>query len=205
MIRSLFINPCFLALFGMCITFASMFGAKYWYTSFTKKFENPTLRRATNLVLGVATCFAISAGVLFAVADWFNYSLIVWTIIASALGATLLYLAIEKVFGESKINEAGKAVMEALSLSKLFDGKLTKNGLVKFTKGLLESVSNVGKVAMEKEDVAVEEAIKLFAGFCADGEITAEEKAHADKLLKGVNLEGNEVYEKYKALLNKGV
>lgn len=203
MIREWIATPLVLAVIVMLITFGAMFGAKKWFLHFTKKIANPTVRRGVNVALGLATCFVISATLLLAFVDWFKLTFVWWTVVVSALGATGMYLILEKVFGEAKVNEAGKAVMEAISHSDLFDGKLTADGLTKFTKGLFTITNGIDKAVAEKEKVAVDKALTAIEGFMADGKITAEEQAQIEKMRKSVNLEGTETYNKYLALLNK--
>lgn len=203
MIREWIATPLVLAVIVMLITFGAMFGAKKWFLHFTKKIANPTVRRGVNVALGLATCFVISATLLLAFVDWFKLTFVWWTVVVSALGATGMYLILEKVFGEAKVNEAGNAVMEAISHSALFDGKLTADGLAKFTKGLFTVTNGIDKAVAEKENVAVDKALTAIEGFLADGKITAEEQAQIEKMRKSVNLEGTETYNKYLALLNK--
>lgn len=203
MIRTLIATPIALAIVVMLLVFGEMFVAKKAYVKFTQKIVNPTVRRAVNMAAGVAMCFALAWAQIAGVCDFWDLPFHVWTVVVAALGATGLYIIIEKIFGEAKVNELGKTMVNVLSHSDMFDGELTAEGVGKFTKKLLNVAETIDKEVASKQDVAVEKAVDVLEGFLKDGKITAEEKAQADVLLKDVNLEGNDTYKKYQALLNK--
>lgn len=186
-------------------TFAAMYGAKYWFISFTKKITSAKARRALNLVLGVFTSLLIAAIELYVFTDIFGGTF-TWTfVVAAALGATGLYLVIEKVFGESVANEVGKAFCEFISRSDMFDGKLSVEGAVDVAKQLLGKVDIVDKKEASKEKKAIDEVIKKLDGFIADGEVTEAEKAEAEKLLACAHdsVYTSSTYAKYQQLLNQ--
>ena len=203
MIRELIATPIVLSIVVMLLTFGEMFIAKKWFTSFTVKMANPVARRGVNLIAGVATAVILAYAQIFAVCDWFNITLAVWTVFVAGLGATGMYLALEKVFGEAKVNELGKTMVNVLSHSKLFDGDLSVEGATKFTKKLLNVVDAIDKEVARQQDVAVDKAVNALEDFVKDGKITKEEQTKAEALLNNVNLDGHDVYKRYQALLNK--
>lgn len=203
MIKLWLTNPLVLAIVSMVLTFGFMFIAKKWYTCFTKKVENPVARRGANMFFGIITSFVLSWIFVKVICDFIAVATTGWAIVVSAFGATGIYLVLEKVFGESDVNELGNAITEVLSKSNMFEGDLTKQGATRFVKGLLSMVTEVEAEKAIKEKDVVDSAVEKFKVFLADGKITDDEKAEADKLLKNVNLEGNETYCKYKELLNK--
>ena len=189
---------CALATFGL------MFPVKNWF-NFTRKIKNVKAKRGVNVVLGIATCVALSAILMYMLCDVLG-AVFYWKfVIAAALGATGFYLVLEKVFGESEVNELGKAFYEFISHSDLFDGKLSTDGIIAVAKKLFGITNKIDNKEAEKETKAVDAVVERLSGFLSDGVITDEEKVQADKLIKdsGANLDGNSTYEKYKALLNK--
>lgn len=187
------------------LTFAAMYGAKYWFVSFTRKIKNVKARRGLNVLFGVGTSFVLAAIELYAFTDIFGGTF-TWTFAtAAALGATGLYLIIEKVFGESVANEVGKAFCEFVSRSDLFDGKLSAQGAVDVAKKLLGKVDIVDKKEAAKEKKAIDEVLKKLDGFIADGEVTEAERAEADKILENAHADvlASSTYAKYQELLKQ--
>lgn len=187
------------------LVFAEMFVAKKWFTSFTVKIKDETARRGVNVLLGMITCFALASAQMYALCDVFK-TVYNWAfVIASALGATGLYLIIEKIFGESKLVALGKVFREFISHSDLFDGELTIDGVVAVAKKLHNITIAIDKKEAEKETKAVEGVVERMSQFLVDGKITAEEKAEAEELIKsaGEDFKKTSTYEKYKAMLGE--
>lgn len=189
----------------MLLVFGEMFIAKKWYISFTKKIPNNKVKRALNVVFGLATCFALAAAQMYALCDVLGGVFLWHFVLAAALGATGLYLILEKIFGESEVNELGRAFCEFISHSDMFDGDLTTDGVVTVAKKLLNITNAIDEKVASKEKKAIDEVVKRLDSFLADGKVTEEEKAEAEKMIaeSGYNFTGNSTYERYKALLNK--
>ena len=204
MLLEFFKNPWVLMVLCMVGTFGEMFFAKKWFTSFTSKIKNVKAKRGLNVVLGMATCVALSAVQMYTLCDLLG-SVYLWTrVIAAAAGATGVYLILEKVFGESEVNELGKAFHDVVSHSELFDGDLSTAGATEIAKKLFAITTEIDKKVAEKETKAIDEVVKKLDSFLMDGVVTEEEKREAQRLVSanGVALEES-AYEKYKALLSK--
>lgn len=197
-------NRYVLACLCALIVFFEMFIVKKWYLTLTVKIENVKVRTALNTVLGIITCFVLSAMQMFALCDVLG-AVFAWKwVLVSTLGATLLYLILEKVFGNSVTNELGKVLANYISHSDMFDGKITEKGVITVAEKLLERVNKVDKAIAEQESKAIEEVVKRLDGFLSDGEVTAEERKVATELINTHNIDvNNSTYEKYRALLNK--
>lgn len=184
--------------------FGEMFLVKNWFLSFTKKIADARARRGVNVLLGIFTCFVLSAAQMFGFCDVLGvtYSW-VWVIAATGI-ATGVYMIIEKIFGESYVNELGKTFSNFISHSELFDGKITKEGVIAVANQLLAITNKVDVAEASKEAKAIDEVVKRLDGFLADGKITDAERAEATTLIKNSGIDvTSSTYEKYKALLNK--
>lgn len=198
-------NPYVSGFFCTVFVFIEMFGAKKWFTSWTVKIKNETVRTGLNLVLGVITSFALAAADLYLYSEFLGARFI-WNFVFSAsAGATLIYLALEKVFGNAKVTALGKVFSNFISHSDLFDGKLTSEGMVSVANKLLDVTRDLDKKEAAKEEKAINQAVELLKGFVVDGKITEEEKAEANKIIAqhSEQLKGNPTYERYQQLLNQ--
>lgn len=205
MLLNLLKTDWILALVCAACVFTEMFLVKKWFTSFTQNIKDARARRGANVILGIFTCFVLSAAQLFGFCDVLGvaYSW-VWVIVSTGV-ATFIYWGIEKVFGDAYVNELGKTFSNFISHSELFDGKITKEGVISVANQLLAITNKVDVAEATKEAKAIDEVVKRLDGFLADGKITDAERAETERIIKasGVNLNGNSTYEKYKALINK--
>ena len=136
--------------------------------------------------------------------DYFGGTFYWKFVFAAALTATGLYLGYEKVFKNADFTAIGKVVSDVLSHSTLFNGNVSKKGLVVFKEQLASVVKDIDSKESSKEDKAVEEAVAKFSAFLADGKVSEEEKAQAEKLLtEHEALKNNPTVAKYYELLNR--
>lgn len=188
------------------LVFLEMFFVKKWYLVYTKKIKNVKAKTATNLILGLLTCFGLAIVQMWALCDVFN-GVFYWRfVIAAALTATFVYLMIEKVFGNAETNKLGETFRSVLSHSDLFDGDISTVGVVDVAKRLHDVVSKIDKKKAEKENEAIEKMLSHVDSFLADGKITEEEKVQADAIFakySAEELKGNSTYERYVQLLNQ--
>lgn len=189
------------------LVFAEMFIAKKWFLTFTPKIPNATVRKGVNLVLGMVTSFALASAEMWVICDGVGMPLNWYYVVLVTLGVTLAYLALEKVFTNAQIDALGKSIVDLLSKSKKFEGKLTgthiahiANEFVKFTTGIETAAKD--KVKSEKDKVA-DDVIAKISAIVADGTVTEEEKAEADKLLAGKELPENDIFAKYESIINQ--
>lgn len=186
------------------LTFGLMFPVKKWFTSWTPKIKNVKVKTAVNVVLGLITSFVLSAVLMWALCDVFGAVFYWKLVIASTLGATLIYLILEKIFGNAVVNKLGNDFANYISHSDLFDGKITDAGALAVAQSLFDRVNKADKAVAEKEGKAIEEVLKRLDGFIEDGKVTAEEKVAATELINKYGIDvSSSTYEKYKALLNK--
>lgn len=183
------------------LVFAEMFLAKKWYTTLTKKIDSVKGRRGANLVLGIATCLVLAVSQMAALCDVFAIGWLWQHAIASAFIATFLYLALEKVFGESEVNEIGKTFCEVVSHSNQFDGKLTHTGMVDIAHKMFAIIKNIDDQIAQKETKAIDDVVARLDSFLADGKVTEAEKNEARKLVAYAGIEDTTLLAKYSALL----
>lgn len=204
MLLSIFTNRWIVTLVCALVVFGEMFLVKGIYTRWTKNINNAKVKTALNIVFGLAFCFALSMLTMFVYTDVIG-GVYAWKyVIAAALGATLIYLILEKIFGNAVVNKIGTAFAEYLTRSGLFDGKITEKGLVAVAEKMLGNIKAIDEAKYAKQTKAVNEVVKTLDGMLADGVVTAEEKEQATKLINENGIDVNQsAYEKYKALLNK--
>lgn len=203
MLYTIITNPWVMMIVCSALVFCEMFVAKKWFISFTEKIKNEKVRRGANIFLGVCTCMVLAVAQMYALCDMFEMEVYYTLAFAAALIASFIYLVIEKIFTESEVNALGKAFCDFVSHSDLFDGELSNEGVVAVARKLLNITNEIDKKAATKQEAAVEEVVKKLNEFLNDGKITDEERKEAEEMTKGMNLDGNSTYEKYKALLNK--
>lgn len=201
MILAFIKNPLVMMFICALLTFVEMFLAKKWYTSFTKKIDNVKARRGTNLILGIATCLVLSLSQMAALCDVFSMDWLWHFAIASAFIATFIYIALEKVFGESEVNEIGKIFCNVISHSNQFDGNITHKGMVDVAHKMFAVVQNIDKTIAQKETKAIDDVVKRLDGFLADGVVTEAEKAEAKKLVVTAGICDTSLLAKYSDLL----
>ena len=195
-------NRWTLLVFCALFTFGEMFIVKKSYTHFTKNIQNNKLRRGLNVIFGLVACFVLATVQMWVFCEALG-AVFYWKfVIASALGATLLYLVLEKILGESEVNALGKAFCELVSHSDLFDGDLTTDGVISIGKKFITIVDKLNEKEAAKEKEAVDKVTELLEGFLSDGKVTKEEEIKANEAIKesGLDLNGNSTYEKFKAL-----
>ena len=183
------------------LVFGEMFLAKKWYTTFTKKIESAKTRRGANLLFGIFTCLVLALSQMAAICDVFGIDWLWQFAIASAFIATFIYIALEKVFGESEANEIGKTFCHVISHSTQFDGNITLKGMVDVANKMLTIVHNLDEQDAKKEEKAIDNVVAKLDSFLADGRVTEEEKAEAKKLVASVNIADATLLAKYSDLL----
>ena len=204
MLLSIITNRWVLMLICTIIVFGEMFLVKKWYITATKNVKNAKARTALNIFCGLASCFLLASLQMFALCDVLGAEFSWVSVIAATLGATLLYLVLEKIFGNAEINALGTAFCEFISHSDMFDGKITTEGVIKVAEKLLNITNKIDTAVATKEAKAIDEVIKRLDGFLADGKVTEEEKAAAEELIEKNGIDVNSsTYERFKALLNK--
>lgn len=183
------------------LVFAEMFLAKKWYTTFTKKIDSVKCRRGANLLLGIFTCLVLALSQMAALCDVFAIEWLWSYAIASAFIATGLYIALEKVFGESEVNAIGKIFCDVISHSTQFDGDITHSGMVDVAHKMSALVNGIDSKRVQKETDAVDNVVAKLDAFLADGNITADEKAEAKKIVAEAGINDTSLLTKYRELL----
>ena len=198
-------NPWILAAIAMVCVFFEMFFAKKWFLHFTKNFKSARARRGFNVILGIVTCFALSSTQLFAFCDVLGVTFYWYCAIAAALGSTLLYLILEKIFSDSELQELGEAFRDLVSHSDMFDGDLSKDGIIGVAERIFEITAALDDEVASKEAKTIDAVTKKLEEFIKDGNISEKEKAEAAAYVKkyGVTLTSTSTYERYKQLLNQ--
>ena len=201
MLYEFFRQPLVMMFVCAILVFGEMFIAKKWCTSFTKKIESSKARRGANLSLGIVTCLGLALSQMAALCDAFGIAWLWEFAIAAAFIATFLYIALEKVFGESEVNEIGKTFCDVISHSAQFDGNITHKGMVNVVNKMLTIIRNIDEQDAKKEEAAVNDVVARLDSFLADGRITEEEKAQAKKLVADAGVTGTSLLAKYADLL----
>lgn len=183
------------------LVFAEMFLVKKWYTTFTKKIDSVKGRRGANLLLGVFTCLILALSQMAALCDVFGIAWLWQYAIASAFIATFLYIALEKVFGESEVNAIGKIFCDVISHSTQFDGDITHSGMVDVAHKMSAIINGIDARKAEKETTAIDDVVSKLDSFLADGNITDDEKAQAKKLVAEAGIDDTSLLAKYRELL----
>lgn len=196
-------QPLVLMFICALLVFGEMFIAKKWYTNLTKKIEKAKARRGINLILGIVTSLGLSLSQMAALCDVLAIEWLWQFAIASAFVATFIYIALEKVFGESEVNEIGKTFCEVISHSAQFDGDISHKGMVAVANKMLTVVHKVDEAVAEKETKAIDDVVARLDSFLADGRVTEQEKAEARKLVANAGIDDATLLAKYSALLNK--
>ena len=203
MLYNFFTNRWVIMVLCAALVFCEMFVAKAWFTSFTQKIKNEKARRGANVAFGFLTCVVLSILQMYALCDVLKATVYMPHAYAAAGIATLVYLVIEKIFTESEVNALGKAFRNYVSHSDAFDGELSPEGVVTVARKLLNIADKIDQKEAEKERKTVDEICAKLDKIMEDGIVTKEEQAEADKLIDGVDLEGNSAYERYKNVLGK--
>lgn len=183
------------------LVFAEMFLVKKWYTTLTKNIDSVKARRGANLVLGIFTCLVLALSQMAALCDVFGIAWLWHYAIASAFIATFLYIALEKVFGESEVNAIGKIFCEVISHSTQFDGNITHSGMVDVAHKMSAVINGIDEAKAKKETSAIDNVVAKLDSFLADGEITTDEKAQAKKLVADAGIYDTSLLAKYRELL----
>lgn len=192
-----------LVMMALCalLVFGEMFIAKKWFTGFTKNIKSVKGRRGANLLLGIATCLGLALSQMAALCDVFGIAWLWQFAIASAFIATFLYIALEKVFGESEVNEIGKVFCDVISHSSKFDGNITLKGMVDIANKMLTIVHNLDEEDAKKEQKAIDDVVAKLDSFLADGRVTEEEKAQAKTIVADAGITDATFLAKYGDLL----
>lgn len=195
-------NPYIFTALVLLGVFFEMFAAKKLYIGFTSKIKNEKARRGLNVFFGLTVCFILAYGQMYVLTNLIGAAFAVKHVAAAALGATGLYLVLEKVFTDSEMTAIGKVFCDIVSRSDMFDGEITPDGVASTLTNMLSIVQNkdAEKAALEKK--AVDDVTARLDEFLADGKVTLEEKKAAQKLVEesGVTLSGS-TRAKYEALL----
>ena len=172
-----------------------------WFTKMTKNIPSPEVRRGTNLVLGIIISVGIALSDMAILCDVFGIAWLWHFAIASGFIATFIYLVIEKVWGESKANELGNIFCDVLSYSAGFDGNITEVGKRELAKKVANILKGIDDAAATKESKTIDKIVSKLDAFLADGDITAEEKAEAKKLVEDAGIADSTLLAKYRELL----
>lgn len=183
------------------LVFAEMFLAKKWYTTFTKKIDSVKARRGVNLLLGIFTCLVLALSQMAALCDVFGIAWLWAYAIASAFIATFLYIALEKVFGESEVNEIGKIFCDVISHSTKFDGNITHSGMVDVAHKMSAVINGIDEAVAQKQTTAIDDVVARLDDFLADGKITEAEKAEAKRIVANAGICDTSLLAKYRELL----
>ena len=183
------------------LVFAEMFLAKKWFTTFTKKIDSVKGRRGANLVLGIITCLVLALSQMAALCDVFGIAWLWGYAIASAFIATFIYIALEKVFGESEVNEIGKIFCNVISHSTKFDGNITHSGMVDVAHKMSAVINGIDEKTAHKQTTAIDDVVARLDAFLADGVVTEAEKAEAKKIVADYGVGDNTLLSKYRELL----
>ena len=201
MLYEIFRQPIVLMFVCAFLVFGEMFLVKKWYTAFTKKIESVKARRGVNLLLGIFTCLVLALSQMAALCDVFGIAWLWQFSIASAFIATFLYIALEKVFGESEVNEIGKVFCQVVSHSNKFDGNITFKGMVDIANKMLTIVHNLDEEDAKKETKAIDDVVARLDSFLADGRVTDDEKAEAKHIVANAGIADSALLAKYADLL----
>ena len=195
-------NPFVFTALVLLGVFFEMFAAKKLYIGFTAKIKNEKARRGLNVFFGLVVCTMLAYGQMYVICNLVSATFALKHVLAAAFGATGIYLALEKIFTDSEMTAIGKVFCDIISRSDLFDGEITATGVRSTITNLLSIVQNKDAEKAAKEQAAVDEVAARLDAFLADGKVTAEEKAEAQKLVAdaGDTLSGT-TRAKYEALL----
>lgn len=205
MIINFISNPWIIAAITMVCVFFEMFFAKKWFTTFTKKIESAKARRGANVILGILTSCVLAAAQNFALCDVLKVEFAGKWAIAAALGSTLVYLVLEKVFTDSELKELGEAFRDLVSHSDMFDGDLSKNGIIGVAKRIFDITSAIDTEKASKENDTIEAVVEKLEEFIKDGNISEAEKKQAAAYVRehGIELTETSTYETFKKMLNQ--
>ena len=205
MIITFISNPWILAAIATVCVFFEMFFAKKWFVHFTKNIVSAKARRGANVILGILTCHVLAFVQLFALCDVLCVPFVWYWAVAAALASTLIYLVLEKIFTDSELKELGEAFRDLVSHSDMFDGDLSKDGIVRVAQRIFEITSNLDNEMAVKEEKTIDAVVQKLDEFIKDGNITETEKEQAAALVKkyGAALTQTSTFEKYQALLNQ--
>jgi hypothetical protein len=195
-------NPYVFTALVLLGVFFEMFAAKKLYIGFTSKIKNEKARRGLNIVFGLATCLVLAYSQMYVFTNLIGATFAVKHVFVAALGATGLYLALEKVFTDSEMTAIGKVFCDIFSRSNLFDGEITASGAKTVLANMHAIVKEKDAEVAAKEQKAADEIKARLESFLADGKVTEAEKAEAKKLVEeaGSALSGT-TRAKYEALL----
>jgi hypothetical protein len=101
----------------------------------------------------------------------------------------------------AEADAAGKVILDFISHSEMFDGKLSKEGAYSFIKQMATSIAKVDDAKKQKERNAVDGVAAKLDEFLFDGKITEEEKRQAKKIVEESGIDVSAFYDKYSALL----
>lgn len=195
-------NPYVFTALVLLGVFFEMFAAKKLYVGFTSTIKNEKARRGLNLFFGLVVCFILAYSQMYVFTNLISAEFGLKHVAAAACGATLLYLALEKVFTDSEMTAIGKVFCDIISRSDLFDGEITPDGVAGTLTNMLAIVQTKDAEKAAQEKKAVDEVAARLDAFLADGKVTVEEKEAAKKMVESCNtpLSGS-TRAKYEALL----
>lgn len=184
---------CAIGVFGL------MFGAKYSFLWLTKKIKSAKAQKVANAVLGIATCLEVAFGLMWALCDAFGIAYLWQFAIGSAFIANYIYVILEKYLG-ADVESIGKVVRDIFTHSDMFDGEITAQGVARFVEKLAQASQRVDEAIASKETKAIDDVVARLENFLADGKVTDEEKAEAQKLVAENGIDTT-LLAKYSALL----
>lgn len=193
-------NPYIFTAIVLLGVFFEMFAAKKLFIGFTSKIANEKGRRALNLLFGLIVCTVLAYSQMYVFTNLIGVTFAVKHVLAAAVGATGLYLVLEKVFTDSEMTAIGNLFCDIVGRSDIFDGELTATGVKDTIKNFASIIKAQEDAKIAKEKAAVDEVAARLDSFLADGKVTVDEKEAAKKLVEGVEISGS-TRAKYEALL----
>lgn len=193
-------NPYIFTAIVLLGVFFEMFAAKKLYIGFTSKIKNEKARRALNVFFGLVVCTVLAYSQMYVFTNLISATFAVKHVVAASVGATGLYLVLEKVFTDSEMTAIGNLFCDIIGRSDIFDGELTATGVKDTIKNFASIIKAQEDAKIAKEKAAVDEVAARLDSFLADGKVTVEEKKAAQKLVEGVELNSS-TRAKYEALL----
>lgn len=184
---------CAIGVFGI------MFGAKHTFLWLTQKIKSAKTQKVANAILGVATCLEVAFGLMWVLCDAFGIAYLWQYAIGSAFIANYVYVVLEKYLG-ADVEAIGKVVRDIFTHSDMFEGDITAQGVARFVEKVAEAVKHVDEKIAQKETNAIDDVVSRLESFLADGKVTAEEKAEAQRIVANSGIDTS-LLAKYSALL----
>lgn len=170
------------------------------------KIKHAEAREGVYTICDFVVAFVLSLAEIFLISDTLDATFS-WIVISASAGVgILLYLLLEKIFGESRLKQLGESVAAIISKSSQFEGKLTKKNMGKMSAEFLAKIADIDNAKKEAEDKKQEKAVNTLIAkineVTADGVVTEVEKAEVDALVKdNADFKNSDFYKTYSAKL----